>query len=53
MKITKKQAENIAKKYNINSDIIDINIFQYGLYVELEHGTKFGLITNIKMIICY
>ena len=47
MKITKSQAKELAKKYKINLDIIDINEWHYGLNVELEHGTKFGTFTNI------
>ena len=47
MKITKSQAIKLAKKYKINLDIIDINEWNYGLNVELEHGSKFGTFTNI------
>jgi hypothetical protein len=47
MKITKSQAIKLANKYKINLDVIDINEWQYGLNVELEHGSKFGTFTNI------
>lgn len=47
MKITKSQAIKLAKKYKINLDVIDINEWHYGLNVELEHGSKFGIFTNI------
>jgi len=47
MKITKSQAKELAKKYKINLDVININEWHYGLNVELEHGTKFGTFTNI------
>jgi hypothetical protein len=48
MKFTKKEAIALAKKYNINLNIIDINFFHYGLNVEREHGSLFKLpIVNI------
>lgn len=47
MKINKQTALKLAKKYNINLDIIDIEEWQYGLNVELEHGYKIGKLTNI------
>jgi hypothetical protein len=47
MKITKTQSRNLAKKLNINLDIIDFEEWNFGLNVELEHGKKFGSIVNI------
>ena len=47
MKITKKQAEQIGKKFNINFKIIKFEEWLNGLNIELEHGGKFGHITNI------
>lgn len=47
MKINIKQAEKLAKHYKINLDLINFSEWHYGLNVELEHGKKFGLITNI------
>ena len=47
MKITKKQALIIGKKLKINFDVVNIDEWVYGLNVELEHGRKFGMITNI------
>ena len=47
MKITKKQALQLANKFNINLDIINIDEWHYGLNVELEHGKKLGAITNL------
>ncbi len=47
MKINKTKAKTIAKNFKINLDIIPIEEFTYGLNVELEHGKKFGAITNI------
>lgn len=47
MKVTKNQAKKLGKHFNINFDIIDLEEWTYGLNVELEHGKKFGIITNI------
>ena len=47
MKISKKAADIIGKKYNINFNVVDKNEWHYGLNVELEHGSKYGSITNI------
>jgi len=47
MKINIKQSEKLAKYYKINLDIINFDEWHYGLNVELEHGKKFGIITNI------
>lgn len=48
MKITKKQAERLGKKFKINFDIISFDEWIIGLNIELEHGTKFKIsnITN-------
>jgi len=47
MKISKKLSEKIGKKYNINFKIVNKNEWHYGLNVELEHGSKLGILTNI------
>ncbi len=47
MKITKKQALILAKKFRINLDVIDFDFWVYGLNVELEHGSLLGSLTNI------
>jgi hypothetical protein len=47
IKISRSDAKKIGKFYNINFNIIDEKEWHYGLNVELEHGTKFGKITNI------
>lgn len=47
MKISKSTSIKLAKKYNINLNVIDIDDWHYGLNVELEHGTQFGKITNV------
>jgi hypothetical protein len=48
MKFTLRQAHLLAQKYGVNLDVVPINVFKYGLNVELEHGTKFPMsnITN-------
>ena len=47
MKINIKQAQKLAKQYQINLEQINFDEWHYGLNVELEHGKKFGIITNI------
>lgn len=47
MKITKKQAENLAYIFKINLNIINFDEWHYGLNVELEHGSKISALTNI------
>jgi hypothetical protein len=47
MKISKSLSIKLAKKYNINLDVLDIEDWYYGLNVELEHGSKFSKLTNI------
>lgn len=37
----------LAKYFNLNLKIISFSYWKYGLEVELEHGTKFGSITNV------
>lgn len=46
-KVTQKQAKLIADKFGINLNVVDIKDFTFGLNVELEHGKKFGAITNV------
>jgi hypothetical protein len=46
-KISKLNAEKLAKKYKINLDIISIDVWKFGLEVELEHGKKISKLTNI------
>jgi hypothetical protein len=45
--ITKTQALKLAKKFNINLDVINIEQWLKGLNTELEHGKKLGTQTNI------
>lgn len=47
MKITKKTADKLSKKYNIDHSVVSKEDWHFGLNVELEHGTKYGALTNI------
>lgn len=47
MRIIKKISKDLGKKYNINFNIIDFEEWHNGLNIELEHGSKFGTLTNI------
>lgn len=47
MKITIPQAKRLSKLFGINHDVVPFEEWKYGLNVELEHGKKFGAITNI------
>lgn len=47
MKINKTEAIKLARKYKIDLDVIPIEEWQYGLNVELEHGSKLSKLTNI------
>lgn len=46
-KITLKKAREVAKRFKINLKVVPIDVWRYGLEVELEHGTKLGKITNV------
>jgi hypothetical protein len=45
--ILKKNALSLAKKFNINLDVVGLDQWIEGLNTELEHGNKFGNMTNI------
>lgn len=47
MKITKKIAKYYLKKYNINQQIVPLKWFSYAMEVELEHGSRYGNVTNV------
>ncbi len=48
MKISKQQASQLGKYFHINFKIIPFNEWANGLNIELEHGSKFGRITNVS-----
>lgn len=47
MKITKKIAKDLAKKFNLNLDIVPLDEWIDGLNIELEHGKRVSKLTNI------
>lgn len=47
MKVSNSVARGLAKKIKLNTDVVDIDTFQYALNVELEHGSKLGKQTNV------
>ena len=47
MKFNKTEAIKLARKYKIDLDVIPIEEWQYGLNVELEHGSRMSKLTNI------
>lgn len=47
MHITKSQAKRLGKHFRINYDVVPIDEWHRGLNVELEHGSKFGSLTNV------
>jgi hypothetical protein len=47
VKISSVLAKKIGNYYNINFNIISEEEWKYALNVELEHGSKYGKLTNI------
>ncbi len=47
MRITKAQARRLAKDFDIDLEVVSFESWHFGLNVELEHGRKFGKLTNI------
>ena len=45
--ISTREANKLAKEYNINTDVIRPKIWKYALNVELEHGHMLGDLTNL------
>lgn len=48
MKITKNKALILASIFGINLEVVPVKEWIFGLNVELEHGKKLGVITNIS-----
>jgi hypothetical protein len=46
-KITQKQAKKYMTLFQINPKIISLRWWTFGMNVELEHGSKYGLLTNV------
>lgn len=47
MKFNKIEAIKLARKYKIDLDVIPIEEWQFGLNVELEHGSRLSKLTNV------
>lgn len=47
LKITKEQAAKLGKQFKINFKVIPFNEWVFGLNVELEHGSRFGKMTDV------
>lgn len=45
--INKKTALSLAKKVNLNLDVVGLDQWIEGLNTELEHGSKLGELTNV------
>jgi hypothetical protein len=47
VRITKQQAKDLGEHFKINFNIVPFEEWHHGLKVELEHGSKFGQLTNV------
>lgn len=47
LKVTQEEASKLGKKFNINFKVIPFAEWVFGLNVELEHGSRFGKMTNV------
>jgi len=45
--ISEKDAKVLGKEFEINYKVVPFKEWHYSLNVELEHGSKFGILTNI------
>jgi len=45
---TEKDAKKLGKYFHINFKVVPFKEWQHGFNVELEHGSKFGSLTNIS-----
>jgi hypothetical protein len=45
--INKNEAKKLAKKFNINLDVVNLEQWETALNTELEHGKELGKKTNI------
>lgn len=50
MKFTKAAAIKLATKYNLDLTVVPIDEFQFGLNVELEHGSMLRKITKLTNV---
>jgi hypothetical protein len=47
VRVSPKQVDQLITKYNIDTKIVSKDTLIYAIKVELEHGKRFGAITNI------
>ena len=47
IKINEEEALYLGEFFKINFDVVPFDEWMYGLNVELEHGSKLGLVTNL------
>lgn len=47
VKVTQKRAKKYADMFKINLKVVSLKWWTYALNVELEHGYRFGKITNV------
>lgn len=47
MKFTKKQAEDVGKKFNLDFSVVKLDEWHDGLNIELEHGKMLGEKVNV------
>jgi hypothetical protein len=46
-KISLQEAKNVAGKLKVNLNIIPLKVFRDAMVIELEHGKKYGKLTNV------
>lgn len=47
MRITLAQAKRVATKLHLNLKVVPLDIFRDAMSIELEHGKKYGILTNV------
>jgi len=47
VRVSSKQVDQLITKYNIDTKVVSKDTLIYAIKVELEHGKRFGAITNI------
>lgn len=47
VRISSKQVDQLIAKYNIDTKVVPKDTIIYAIKVELEHGKRFGAMTNI------
>lgn len=47
VRVSSKQVDQLIAKYNIDTKVVPKDTIIYAIKVELEHGKRFGAITNV------